>query len=165
MSINFRKIVLIALAVIIVLAAGGYWFSQVYAGTGNLTASGTIEAQEVNISVEIAGKASAVLVSEGDAVHQGDVLLRLDTTLLTAQRQQTADALKNAQLAQQTAEAAQATAQAQYNLAVSQVQNRQPDIRSATWKASTDSKPLISKPPPVKRLMQLIKASKLHRMR
>jgi multidrug resistance efflux pump len=136
MSINFRKIVLIALAVIIVLAAGGYWFSQVYAGTGNLTASGTIEAQEVNISVEIAGKASAVLVSEGDAVHQGDVLLRLDTTLLTAQRQQTADALKNAQLAQQTAEAAQATAQAQYNLAVSQVQNRQPDIRSATWKAT-----------------------------
>jgi len=51
-----------------------------------LTASGTIEATQVNVAPEISGKVTEVLVDEGQTVGMNDPLLRLDPSLLTAQR-------------------------------------------------------------------------------
>ncbi|NDJ51927.1 MAG: HlyD family efflux transporter periplasmic adaptor subunit [Chloroflexi bacterium] len=49
--------------------------------------SGFIEADEVVVSPELGGRVVDLLVEEGDTVEAGDVLLRLDTSLLEAQRQ------------------------------------------------------------------------------
>jgi len=51
-----------------------------------LVASGSIEAVEVTIAPELAGKVNEVLVDEGASVKAGDVLFRQDDSLLQAQR-------------------------------------------------------------------------------
>ncbi len=50
-----------------------------------LTASGFIEAEEVTVAPELGGRVVELLVKEGDDVETGQVLTRLDGTLLEAQ--------------------------------------------------------------------------------
>jgi len=50
-----------------------------------LTASGFIEAEEVAIAPELGGRVVELLADEGDDIEAGQVLVRLDTTLLDAQ--------------------------------------------------------------------------------
>lgn len=49
-----------------------------------LTASGTIEAKQVRIAPEVSGHLDRLLVHEGDAVGQGEVLAEIDTRLIDA---------------------------------------------------------------------------------
>ena len=49
--------------------------NPVSATSGPLTASGTVEATEINVAPEVAGKILAVNVKEGDTVRVGDVLV------------------------------------------------------------------------------------------
>jgi HlyD family secretion protein len=67
--------------------------------------SGTISATEVSVATEVAGKVTDVLVKEGQKVQQGDPVAQLDTSALEL-------LLKQAQGAQQAAEARLAEAQA-----------------------------------------------------
>jgi multidrug efflux pump subunit AcrA (membrane-fusion protein) len=53
--------------------------------TGDLMASGFIEAEEVAIAPELGGRVIELLVDEGDDVAAGQVLVRLDGTMLDAQ--------------------------------------------------------------------------------
>jgi HlyD family secretion protein len=90
---------------LVALAAVGYWYIELrptQQSTGAPSASGTIEASQVQISPELSGKIMEVMVSEGDRVQAGQELVRLDETLLLAQLEQ--------------ARAAQAQAQANYEL-------------------------------------------------
>ena len=101
---NPRRILPIVI-LIVALAAAGYWYFELrpaQQSTGALSASGTIEASQVQISPELSGKIMDVMVSEGDRVQVGQELVRLDQTLLLAQLEQ--------------ARAAQAQAQANYGL-------------------------------------------------
>lgn len=50
-----------------------------------LSASGTIEATQVTVSSEVSGRVAEVLAQEGDLVNEGQILVRLDDTLLEAQ--------------------------------------------------------------------------------
>ena len=96
--------------IVAVLALGVWWWTnRVSAAEGPLTASGTIEATEITISPELAGRVLEVLVSEGDAVTAGQELIRLDDTLLQTQ-------LKQAGAALAAAQAQHAAAQANYDL-------------------------------------------------
>ncbi|MCX7683318.1 MAG: efflux RND transporter periplasmic adaptor subunit [Anaerolineae bacterium] len=52
--------------------------------TGPLQASGFIEAEEVALAPELGGRVVELLVEEGDEVEAGQVLVRLDGTLLEA---------------------------------------------------------------------------------
>jgi HlyD family secretion protein len=72
---------------------------------GALTASGTIEADEIIIAPETNGRISEVLVEEGASVQAGDTLVKLDSSLLDAQ---TAQAKAVAEAASAGARAAQA---------------------------------------------------------
>jgi HlyD family secretion protein len=51
---------------------------------GPLTASGTIQAEEIRIASELGGRIVDVYVEQGDLVRAGDVLVRLDDTPLTS---------------------------------------------------------------------------------
>jgi len=90
-------IVVVALAVVV--AAAGIAFATSRTGwplisgqilpsgaqTDGLMASGFIEAEEVTVAPELGGRVVELLVKEGDGVETGQVLTRLDGTLLEAQ--------------------------------------------------------------------------------
>jgi multidrug efflux pump subunit AcrA (membrane-fusion protein) len=127
--------VIILVILVVVGGAGFFLYSELQKNTVSLalTASGTVEAVQVDISPEIAGKVTEVLVQEGDTVKAGDVLFRLDDTLLQAQRAQADTALASARLAAQTADAAQDTAQASYDLALFTAANEAQNGRVYAW--------------------------------
>ncbi|MBF6040505.1 MULTISPECIES: HlyD family secretion protein [Pseudomonas] len=92
MSTHSRSSILFASAlVILLLGAGGfgYWKSMhdrlpegLYVGNGRL------EATEVQIASKTPGRLAEVLVDEGDKVSKGQLLARMDTRTLEAQRNQ-----------------------------------------------------------------------------
>ncbi|MDO1580487.1 HlyD family secretion protein [Rhizobium oryzicola] len=79
-------IILIALAG----AAGGgwyYWNAQRNALPAELyVGNGRVESDQVDIAAKTAGRLSAVLVREGDMVQPGQVIARIDSSELEAQR-------------------------------------------------------------------------------
>jgi HlyD family secretion protein len=80
--------------VVTVLVIAGMIYLAVASGAeaGPLHASGTVEATEVTVASEVAGRVVEVAVEEGEAVQAGDLLLRLDDTVLQVQRRKTAAA-------------------------------------------------------------------------
>jgi HlyD family secretion protein len=107
------------LIILVLIGAAIYnWSQQAAAKNGPLSASGTIEATDVTISPELAGRVNAVLVGEGDHVEANQELIRLDDTLLQAQ-------LKQAQASLAAAKAQHDAAQANYALLKSGAQQQQ----------------------------------------
>ena len=96
----------IIILLVLALLTGGYFGIKALTGekVSALFASGTIEAGQVAIAPEIGGKVTEVLMSEGDKVKAGDVLFRLDDSLLLAQRDVAASNLAVAQSARQLVE-------------------------------------------------------------
>lgn len=75
----------------VLLAAGGfgYWRSTVNRlPEGLYVGNGRLEATEVQIASKTPGRLAEVLVEEGDKVTQGQLLARMDTRTLEAQRNQ-----------------------------------------------------------------------------
>ncbi|KTC35570.1 MAG: HlyD family secretion protein [Pseudomonas sp.] len=92
MSTNRRSSRLFAVSLLILLlAAGGfgYWKSlQDRLPEGLSMGNGRLEATEVQIASKIPGRLAEVRVHEGDKVIQGQLLARMDTRTLEAQRSQ-----------------------------------------------------------------------------
>ncbi len=126
-------VIILVLVVIVTLGAYYLYTSTRPAANGSLSASGTVETTEISIAPELSGKVAEVLVGEGDAVKTGDVLLRLDDSLLKAQRAVTAASVESAKASASTAEAAVASAQAQYDLALNTALNEDKTNRTASW--------------------------------
>jgi HlyD family secretion protein len=98
---------LFVLAAVIIVGVLGWVGSEVWARAQpalQLTASGTLEDDEVTISSEVAGRISQLDIAEGQTVRAGEQVARLDNSLPQAQLQQAvsqADALQIAQLTAQ----------------------------------------------------------------
>lgn len=106
---------------------------------GALKASGVIEATQVNIAPELAGRVKDVLVVEGQAVREGDPLLSLDDSLLTAQRAVASAQIDSAKSALNTASAAYATAQQQYYVTLTNAVAQEASTRIAVWRTTKPS--------------------------
>jgi multidrug resistance efflux pump len=91
-------LIIVALVVLVAAAAGFYFFQNPSAWESTLTqldlaepteagltASGFIEAEEVDIAPQLGGRVAELLVEEGDDVEAGQLLARIDGTLLEAQ--------------------------------------------------------------------------------
>jgi HlyD family secretion protein len=117
------------------LGAALYFGFRVFSNRddGKLRASGTIEAVEVNVSPETSGKVLEALAEEGQAVKKGDPVLRLDDSLLTAQRQVAQSGVDSAHNALLTAQSAHNLAQAQYNATVSSARAQEGAARLTDW--------------------------------
>jgi len=121
-----------ALIILLLLLAVGMYYGlhALFRSTnGRLRASGAIEASMVNISPELAGKVREVLAAEGQSVKAGDVLLRLDDSLLNAQR-----ALAAAQV--DSARAARSTAQTQFELTLQSALAAEQKTTANAWRFS-----------------------------
>jgi len=100
MHARSRKFILIPILALALIAAGALWYinrGSAQALAGPLAASGTIEATEVQIAPEIGGQVAEVLVSEGESLQAGQVLVRFADHLLQAQLEQAQAALTQAQ--------------------------------------------------------------------
>ncbi|HLO14203.1 MAG TPA: biotin/lipoyl-binding protein, partial [Anaerolineales bacterium] len=117
------------------LVAALYFGFRVFSNRddGKLRASGTIEAVEVNVSPETSGKVKEALVEEGQAVKTGDPVLRLDDSLLTAQRQVAQSGVDSAHNALLAAQSAYNLAQAQYDATVSTARAQEGAGRLTDW--------------------------------
>lgn len=84
--------VLLILVIVLAAGAGGawswYWWQsqQDKVPEGLVSGNGRIESDQVDIAAKSAGRIREVLVQEGDLVTAGQVLARIDTTELQAQR-------------------------------------------------------------------------------
>jgi multidrug resistance efflux pump len=128
-------IVLLVIAILV----GGYYGVKALTGNGNqpLLVSGTIEATEITISPEMAGKVLDVLVDEGAAVKTYDPLFRMDDSLLQGQRAVAAAGLDSARAASATATAALETAKLNYTLALNAARLEAAASRTLDWTAAT----------------------------
>ena len=119
------------LMILVFLAAIVYFGFRVITNKddGKLRASGTIEAVEVNVSPETSGKVKEVLIDEGQPATTGDALLSLDDSLLAAQR-----AVASAQV--DSAKAALASAQHNYDITLQNALIAEQTFTSNTWRIS-----------------------------
>jgi HlyD family secretion protein len=110
---NLRRIIPLIIALGLI-GYGGYHVLNERAQAQNpvLKGSGSIEATEITVAAEGAGRVKDVLVSEGDAVKAGQPLVQFDDAILEAQRAQAAAALAAARGNQAASQAQLSAAQA-----------------------------------------------------
>lgn len=85
---KIRRVVLAVVAIAVIFSVWFYSNERATADPNAVTASGTIEAEEVSIIAEIGGRIDRMAVDEGDSVKEGNVLVNLDTALADAQMRQ-----------------------------------------------------------------------------
>jgi len=94
-----RRIIRAILGIALVALIGGgvwWWTQQQTQATRGLTGSGTIEATQVQIGPEVLGRIVELKADEGQVVKAGDVLFRLDDSMLSVQRAQAQAAVNTA---------------------------------------------------------------------
>ena len=130
----------VRILLVLALAVGAYYGLRSLQDDddGSLAASGSIEATIVNVSPETAGKVLEVLADEGKPVKEGDPLLRLDDSLLTAQRVVAAAQLDSALAGAQTARNALATAQSQFQITLDTALAQGKSTRLEDWFSDPD---------------------------
>jgi HlyD family secretion protein len=87
---RWRRILLVAVAVAAGAAGGIYWVARSGPEVPPYIAwsNGRLEADEIEIDTKSAGRVAAVLADEGDVVHAGQVVARMDTRDLEASLRQ-----------------------------------------------------------------------------
>ncbi|HET7404155.1 MAG TPA: HlyD family efflux transporter periplasmic adaptor subunit [Usitatibacter sp.] len=98
---------LVLLALAAALALGYHWWAQRPAPlpAGIAMSNGRLEATPIDVATKLPGRIREVLVREGDAVAAGQVVARMDTTTLEAERSQAEAQLAQAMHAVGTAKA------------------------------------------------------------
>ncbi len=126
-----RSSIIRILFVLTAIVIAAYFLYRGFAqnNNGQLSASGTIEAVEVNVSPEQAGKVKEVSVEEGQTVKTGDPLLNLDDSLLADQR-------KVAAAQVDTASAALAAAQHNHDMALQNALIAEQSTTANNWRFS-----------------------------
>ena len=123
------------LGLLVVVAAGGYnaW-QQSRNGTlpeGIASGNGRIEAVEIDVSAKSPGRIKEILVNEGDFVKAGDVLARMDTTRLEAERRQAEAQLQRARIGVDTANTLIVQREAERTAAAAVVAQREAELDAA----------------------------------
>jgi len=99
----------LVLAVIVLAAVAALWAWRSYAPNGLpagfASSNGRIEATEIDVATKTPGRVLEILVDEGNFVTAGQVLARMDTEVLEAQRREANAALAEATIAVETAKA------------------------------------------------------------
>ena len=127
-------------ALVALIAVGGYYARQRLRNPGLpegiASGNGRIEAVEIDISTKIPGRIKEILVNEGDFVSAGEVLARMDTEQLEAQRRQAQAQLHRAIINVDTAESLVRQREAERNAAVAVIAQREAELDAAQKKLS-----------------------------
>jgi len=124
-----RGLILAALAAVGV--AAWLWLRPASLPEGFAKANGRIEATEIDIATKIAGRVKQILVNEGDLVTAGQVLVKMDTQVLEAQKREAEAQLTRAQISIDTAKAQVVQRKAEKEAAAAVVAQRQAELDAA----------------------------------
>jgi HlyD family secretion protein len=136
---TIRRALPVVALLILVTVAIVYLNSVSGSENGPLTASGTVEAVEVTVMSEVAGRVTEIHVADGDVVEQGDPLIILDDELLNAQRDRALDAIESAKAGLHTAQVNLEAAQIQHDLTRNAVLSEQMSLRHEAWRVTSPS--------------------------
>ncbi|RJP86527.1 MAG: HlyD family efflux transporter periplasmic adaptor subunit [Desulfobacteraceae bacterium] len=126
-----KKNTIIPILILVLSAAG--------CGTTNDTviqASGQIEAKEIEVASELSGRVVEVLAAEGDSVKAGDLLLRLDDSLLLSEKRAAQAALDSARASVRVTQTTVDSALVQYEMTLSAALTEEALTRESRWKGS-----------------------------
>ena len=134
-------------AVVVLLVAGVAlyaWYSLRPHGLpeGFASSNGRIEATEIDVAAKIAGRIQEILVKEGDLVTAGQLLARMDTSVLQAQRREAEAELQVALVAVDTAKLMVTQREAEKEAAQSVVEQRAAELDAAE-KRLARTEPLV----------------------
>ena len=133
---EMRRFIPLVFLVILVIA-GVIYLARISGPQGGpLQVAGTIEATEVRVAPEVAGRVSEVNVEQGAQVAAGDVLLLLDDALLQAQKARAQAGLETAEAGLRTAQAAVDSARLQQALAISTARAQEASARAVDWRVA-----------------------------
>jgi HlyD family secretion protein len=122
---------LIAVSVVAVAAAAGYFLRPHGLPPGIVSGNGRLEATEVDVAAKIPGRIRDVLVDEGDYVRAGQVVAHIDTENLQAQRAEAVAQLAAAQNDVKVAETEVGQRQSERAAAAAKVIQRQSELGAA----------------------------------
>ena len=127
------------LLVVALLALGGGYVAWQKLADGGLpegiaSGNGRIEAVEIDISTKAPGRIAEILVNEGDFIAAGQVLARMDTTQLEAQRRQAEAQLQRARIGIDTATSLVVQREAERAAALAIIAQRQAQLDAAASK-------------------------------
>ena len=154
-----RRVPVIVLVVVLIAARLGYWWwsSRTPAAAPPL-ATGTVEADQYQVSSLLSARVTGVLVKEGDTVQAGQTVVTLDAAALDLVVQQASEGVNaaNATLQQAQkdgpdtaiAEAQARVKQAQASLDLAKVQQGTRPSPPLTTVSSAHSSPTWVRPPP-----------------
>lgn len=132
---GFNKKWLFRIGLIAVIAGAGFlaWQSLRPKGlpSGIASGNGRIEAVEIDIAARTSGRIKDILVNEGDFVQAGQVLARIDTQVLEAQRREAAAQMERARISIDTAKSEVAQGKAQKEAAQAVVMQREAEFDAA----------------------------------
>ena len=126
----------ILILLLVTSIAGALWVRARAAtvSTANmLEATGVIETRQTELATEIGGKITEVLVEEGQAVKANQPLIRLDESLLAAQRKVAQSGVASAENALLAAQNAYNLAQAQHDATLTSARVQQGASRLSDW--------------------------------
>jgi HlyD family secretion protein len=127
-----------AIGFLFVVAVGGYFGWQKFGRSdipdGIAGGNGRIEAIEIDISTKTPGRIKDILVNEGDFVQAGQILARMDTDQLEAQRRQAQAQLQRAIISVDTAKSLVTQREAERTAAVAIVAQRNAQLDAAERK-------------------------------
>ncbi len=131
--IRFKKYTFV---VVTVLLAGGGYYTWQQLNNDNLpegiaSGNGRIEAVEVDISTQSAGRIRQILADEGDFVNAGDVLAQMDTDQAESQRRQAEAQLRRAEISIETARSLVAQREAEQKAAAAIIAQREAQLDAA----------------------------------
>ncbi|MBS7556109.1 HlyD family efflux transporter periplasmic adaptor subunit [Ancylobacter dichloromethanicus] len=132
-----RRRWLVVLLAVVVLGAGYYaWrtFANPSLPAGIASGNGRIEATEIDISAKTAGRIKEILANEGDFVTAGQILARMDTEQLEAQRRQAEAQLRRATISIDTARSLVVQREAEKEAAVAVIEQRDAQLDAAQRK-------------------------------
>lgn len=126
-------------AAFVALAAVGVYYAWTTFGNDGLPAgvasgNGRIEAVEIDVSTRTPGRIKEILVREGAFVEAGQVLARMDTQQLEAQRRQAEAQLRRARIAVDTARSLVVQREAERTAAEAVVAQRKAQLDAAERK-------------------------------
>jgi HlyD family secretion protein len=131
MTKSTRRI-LVILVVLALAGVGGYYAWRTYFATGLpdgfAGSNGRIEATEIDVAAKIAGRIEEVLADEGDFVTAGQVLAKMDTDVLEAQRREAEAQLQQALIGIETAKSLVTQREAEKAAAVAEVARQEAEL-------------------------------------
>ncbi len=128
----------IAIVAVLLLAASAYYawsaFSAWRRPLGIATGNGRIEAVEIDVSTKTPGRIKEILANEGDFVKAGQILARMDTEVLEAQRRQANAQLQRAIIGIETAKSVIRQREAERRSAAAVVAQREAQLGASEKK-------------------------------